>query len=214
MVSMASRHRASTWAELQALSEAARESVLADLKSWTAERIEVALAHYWPASERQVRTARSPHGFAPRPSSGWPDCWPEHGALRDCLLAAYVWDREIATSKNATVGSDRAAYHEHLRRVLVPEVQAIAAMCELGHMDPAARPGPASPWQPAPPPLPDRPQPVGGTESPEDAAPPPARGTQSRPPAGSTPGQPWPWADVITRQRPSGPTSERGPLDR
>jgi hypothetical protein len=105
-------------------------------------------------------TIRSPHGFALRRASGWPPCWFEHGWLRDCLLTAYVWDQEIATGKGNTAGADRARYQEHVCDVVVAEVQEVAQMCRLGHVDPSQRPADADPWQPTPPPL--RHQPNGG----------------------------------------------------
>lgn len=120
--------------------------------SWVNDRLAPGLAHYWPMTDRRVLGARSPYGFAPRSPSGWPDCWFEHPWVRDLLLTVYVWDQEIATGSDGTAGAARAAYHEHMRNVVVPEVQQIASMCGLGHMDPAERPMAPGPWQPAPPP--------------------------------------------------------------
>jgi len=181
---MVGKPKATTWAEMETLPAAARESFRANFTSWANDHLAPDMAHYWPMTDRPVRGMRSPHGFTQRSPSGWPECWFEHGWVRDCLLTAYVWDQEIATGKDATAGADRAAYQEHVRNVVVPEVQQIAQMCALGHMDPAEQPIGTGPWQPAPPPLPGDvafvvvPDPPRGTESPEGARPPP----RERPP--------------------------------
>jgi hypothetical protein len=174
---MGGKRKATTWAELETLPTASRESLRVGFMCWTDERFAPDLAHYWPMTEGRVRGTRSPHGFTQRSLSGWPECWFEHGWVRDCLLTAYVWDQEIATGKEATAGADRAAYQEHVRNVVVPEVQHIAQMCALGHVDPRAQLVVADPWEPDPPPLPGEPtlvviaHGVDGMGSPQDAAP-------------------------------------------
>ena len=151
---MAAKRRPTTWAEIEALPPAAQEAFRKAFVGWVETRFAVDLAHYWPSKHRRLRGVRSPHGFALRQASGWPECWFQHGWVRDCLVTLYVWDQDIGTGKPSTAAADRARYHDHVRDVVVPEVQQIAHLCELRHVDPGAPPPSPEPWEPSPPPLP------------------------------------------------------------
>jgi hypothetical protein len=111
------KRKATTWAEIEKLAAARRESFQETFMSWVNDRLAPGLAHYWPMTDRRVQGIRSQYGFAPRSPSGWPDCWFEHPWVRDLLLTAYVWDQEIATGNDGTAGAARAAYLGRVSKV-------------------------------------------------------------------------------------------------
>jgi hypothetical protein len=150
------RRGLATWIEVEALPELMRAAFTVRFQSWSSSRFAVAHAHKWPMTARRLIGLRNQGGGSRRRQGAWPDCYFEHESLRDLLLTVYLWDQELRAAKDGPLAANRAVYQEHVRNVVVPEVQEIAHMCALGHVDPAEVSVPSDLWQPAPPPLPGR----------------------------------------------------------
>jgi len=133
-----------TAAELEALSESARDEYWREFLAWLGEWFVPTHAFAWPYSE--VSTGR----LRVYP---WPECALEHPELVDKLLHGYAWDTNLRRGLPKTGRDADRFLWGHLVQQIASHIQQIGIRCGAGHEDSrrfrAVRP--TAPAQPPPP---------------------------------------------------------------